>query len=132
VFPYFFNFDFKQEIMGRTKHLHRCDMNQKETGRETSRLSSDRIQNDECKILLLLGVLVAAETCLSNRCVAPNGKINLTEPLPSNDRRDTHTYRLMEGIYAVRHSGGVYTFTDGWDQLRSAISALHHQNFNPA
>jgi hypothetical protein len=42
-------------------------------------------------ILLLLLVFVAAGTCLPSRCLAMKVDKHFTEPLPSNDRRDTHT-----------------------------------------
>jgi hypothetical protein len=41
-------------------------------------------------ILILLRVFVAAGKCLSSRYLLPNGGIHLTEPLTSNDGRDTH------------------------------------------
>jgi hypothetical protein len=48
-------------------------------------------------ILLLLRVFIAAETCLHNRCLATKGGIHFTEPLPCNDRRDTHTDTRTDG-----------------------------------
>jgi hypothetical protein len=42
-------------------------------------------------ILLLLLIFVATGTCLPNRCLASRGAIHLTETLPCNDRRDSHT-----------------------------------------
>jgi hypothetical protein len=42
-------------------------------------------------IFLLLRVFVAQGTRLPFRCLAMKGGIHFTEPLPSNDRRDTHT-----------------------------------------
>jgi hypothetical protein len=57
-------------------------------------------------IPLLLRVFVAAGTCLQSRCLAQKGGIHITEPLPSNDKRDTHTDRLMGGIYEVRRREG--------------------------
>jgi hypothetical protein len=42
-------------------------------------------------IMLLLLLFVGAETCLRSRCLATKGGLYFTEPLPSNDRRDTHT-----------------------------------------
>jgi hypothetical protein len=42
-------------------------------------------------IILLFSVFVAAGTCLSSRCVAPNGGKHLNKQLSCNDRSDTHT-----------------------------------------
>jgi hypothetical protein len=41
--------------------------------------------------------LFAAGTCLPSRCLAPKGGIELIEPLPCNDRRDTRTGSLIDG-----------------------------------
>jgi hypothetical protein len=42
-------------------------------------------------ILLLLRVFVAAGKYLPSRYLVPKREIQLTEPLPCNDRKDTHT-----------------------------------------
>jgi hypothetical protein len=57
----------------------------------------DRIQKTRPTILLLLRVFVAVGTCLPSRCLALKGGLKLTEPLPSNDRRDTHIDTRTEG-----------------------------------
>jgi hypothetical protein len=40
--------------------------------------------------ILLLWVSVAAGTRLPSRCLEMNGEMHITEPLPSNDRKDTY------------------------------------------
>jgi hypothetical protein len=55
----------------------------------------------KCPTILLLRVFVATRTCLPSHCLAMKGRIHFTEPLPSNDRRDTQTPRLMGGTYEV-------------------------------
>jgi hypothetical protein len=52
-------------------------------------------------ILILLHVFVAEGTCLPSSFLAAKG-IHFTEPLPSNDRKDTNTDRLIGGIYEIR------------------------------
>jgi hypothetical protein len=47
-------------------------------------------------ILLLLRVFLAAETCLSSRCLAVNGERHFTESWRSNDRSDTRTDTLAD------------------------------------
>jgi hypothetical protein len=42
------------------------------------------------KIILLLRAFVAAGTSLPSRCLAKKGGMHFTEPLSSNDRRNTH------------------------------------------
>jgi hypothetical protein len=42
-------------------------------------------------VLLLLHEFVAAGKCLPSRCLATKGGIHFIEPLPSNDKSDTHT-----------------------------------------
>jgi hypothetical protein len=42
-------------------------------------------------ILLLLRIFVAVETCLPSRWLVNKVGIHFSEPLPSNNRRDTHT-----------------------------------------
>jgi hypothetical protein len=60
------------------------------------------------------------------------GGILFTEPLPSNDRRDTHTRRLMGGIYEVPHSDGlrchdIHTkFHENWLRLSKLIRVDPH------
>jgi hypothetical protein len=88
------------------------------------------IRHGSLRKRLLQKFVVAAETSLSRRCLvtiwgyidpqihASNNSFIVsciycrgsvfTEPLPSNDRRDTHTDINMEGICEVRH----------WDGLR--------------
>jgi hypothetical protein len=41
--------------------------------------------------ILLFHVFVAAETYLPSCCLAKKGGIHFTEPLPSNDKRNTQT-----------------------------------------
>jgi hypothetical protein len=50
--------------------------------------------------IILLRVLLEAGTCLPSRCLAPKGGIlvQLTEPLPWNDRKDTHTDTQIDGM----------------------------------
>jgi hypothetical protein len=48
-------------------------------------------------ILLLVLVFNAAGGCLPSRYLAPKGGIRLTEPLPCNSRRDTHTDTQTDG-----------------------------------
>jgi hypothetical protein len=45
---------------------------------------------DTC-IHLLLYIFVAVGMCLSSHCPAVKGGIHLTDPLPSNSKRDAHT-----------------------------------------
>jgi hypothetical protein len=59
-------------------------------------------------ILLLLCVFVAKATRLPSRCLAMKAEIHFTEPLPSNDRRDTQTHKL----------NGRSCETRRWDVLR--------------
>jgi hypothetical protein len=54
-------------------------------------------------VFLLSRVFVATGTCLPSLCLAKNGRIQFTEPLLLSNRRDTHTDRLMDGIYEVLH-----------------------------
>jgi hypothetical protein len=62
--------------------------------RQTHRLSLDKTRTiwkmTRQIILLLLHVFVAAGTCLPSRCLAQDGGVHLAEPLPCDDRRDTH------------------------------------------
>jgi hypothetical protein len=51
------------------------------------------------KHFVLSRVFVGAEMRLPSRCLATKRETNFTEPLLSNDRRDTH--RLMGGMYEV-------------------------------
>lgn len=48
-------------------------------------------------ILLFLRVSVATGTCLPSRCLAIKGGIHVTEPLPSNGRRDINTDTQTDG-----------------------------------
>jgi hypothetical protein len=56
---------------------------------------------------------IVAGTCLPSRCLAPKGGIHLTELLTSNERRDTHTDRLMGGIFFL-NSFPSYTLIRVW------------------
>jgi hypothetical protein len=47
--------------------------------------------------LRLQQFFVAAGTFLLSRCLVTKGGMHLTEPLPNNDRRDTHTDTLVNG-----------------------------------
>jgi hypothetical protein len=42
-------------------------------------------------VLLMLHVFITMEASLLSLCLATKGGIHFTEPLHSNDRRDTHT-----------------------------------------
>jgi hypothetical protein len=55
----------------------------------------------KCPARLFFHVFVAVETCLLSHCLAMKGGIHFTESLPSNDRRDTQTPRLMGRTYEV-------------------------------
>jgi hypothetical protein len=59
-------------------------------------------QTHRQEILLLLRVFVATGKSLPSRCLAMKGGIHFTKPLPSNYRKDTHTHKLIGGIYEVR------------------------------
>jgi hypothetical protein len=74
--------------------------------RQTHRLSFDKTwttQKMTCTIiLLLLHVFIVMGTCSLSHCLATKGGIQFTKPLPSNDRRDTHTDTQTDGgIYEV-------------------------------
>jgi hypothetical protein len=68
---------------------------------ETNRLFFDKTRTaykiTRPTILLTLRVFVPAGTYLPSRCLAMKGGIHLTEPLPSNDRTDTHTETQTDG-----------------------------------
>jgi hypothetical protein len=51
------------------------------------------------KVLLFLFVFVAIVIYLPNRCLATLGRIQFTEPLPRNDRRDAHTNSQTDESY---------------------------------
>jgi hypothetical protein len=48
-------------------------------------------------LLALLHVLVATGTCLASRRPAIKGGLHFAEPLPVNNRRDTHTDTRTDG-----------------------------------
>jgi hypothetical protein len=56
-------------------------------------IDTDCIENESS----MLRVFIAPETCFSSRCLAAKERVNFNEPLPSNDRRDTHTDTQTEG-----------------------------------
>jgi hypothetical protein len=47
--------------------------------------------------ILLLRIFVAEGTSLPSRCLSIKGGIHFIYPLPSNDRRDTHTDTQTDG-----------------------------------
>jgi hypothetical protein len=51
---------------------------------------TDRTKMMRPTIILLLHVFVTLGTCLPSRCLAMKRGIHFIEPLPNNDRRDTH------------------------------------------
>jgi hypothetical protein len=85
----FQTYQCKREFLPRTNRLLSFDT--KQVAQKTTPPTSP----------LLLCVYVAAGTCLPSRCLAIKRGIHFTEPLHINDRRDTHTDRLMGGIYEV-------------------------------
>jgi hypothetical protein len=117
----------KQEVLGRTNNLLsfnttwiaqktktpeilRCrrnvftnllSKNDMGTYRLTHRLSfhttRTRLKMTLPTIFLLLGVFDAAGTSSPGRCLSMKEVIYFTEPLPSNDRRDTHTDTQTDG-----------------------------------
>jgi hypothetical protein len=56
----------------------------------------DHTEN-ESKNYSTFSVFVAAGTFLPNSCLATEGEIHFTEPLRSNDTRDTHTDTQTDG-----------------------------------
>jgi hypothetical protein len=55
-----------------------------------------------------------------------NGGIQFTEPLPSNDRRDTHTDTQTEGFmkYVVEMGSSVMTYIPNFIKIGSGIRKL--------
>jgi hypothetical protein len=79
---------------------------------------TDRIENDASNNSTVGSVLVAVVTCLLSRCLATIG--------------DTHTDRLMGGVYEVRHWDGlrchdIHTKFFLWRLVQSFISKGHAQ-----
>jgi hypothetical protein len=75
---------------------------------------TDRIEND------------ASNNSSVGAGIRCRGKV-FTGPLPSNDRRDTHTYRLMGGIYAIRRCDGLrcaMTYIPNFIKIGSGIQKL--------
>jgi hypothetical protein len=108
----------KQEVTGRTNRLHLIQHGPHRKRLLQQFLVATGMSLRSCylatiggytdtnlTILLPLRVFVAARTCLPNRCLAKKRRKHFTEPLPSNDRRDTH--RLMGGFYEVRRWNGL-------------------------
>jgi hypothetical protein len=78
-------------------------------------------------ILILLRVLVAAGTCLSTRCLVIKGRIYFTEPLPRNDRRNTHTdTEWWEGFlkYTAEMGSGVMIYIPSFIKIGPGIQKL--------
>jgi hypothetical protein len=48
-------------------------------------------------VLLLLHIFFASRTCLPCLCLAKKGGMQFTEPLPSNDKSNTHTDTQTDG-----------------------------------
>jgi sulfite exporter TauE/SafE len=55
------------------------------------------MEKDASKIFALFRVFVAAGTCLQSHCLGMKGGLHFSEPLPSNDRWDTHTDTQTDG-----------------------------------
>jgi hypothetical protein len=75
--------------------------------RQTHRLSFDKTWTPKKMTrptILSLCIFVATEMCLPSRCLAPNRGTHLTEPLPCNDRRDTHTDTQINGRDFMKYS----------------------------
>jgi hypothetical protein len=64
-------------------------------GYEDRRTDTDRIENDASNNFIV--VFVAVGRCLQSRCLAMKGGMLFTEPLASNDRRDTHADTQTDG-----------------------------------
>jgi hypothetical protein len=65
--------------------------------RNSKRIHRQTYRHTDAAILLSLHAFVAAGKCLSSRFLAMKGGIQFAEPLPSNDRRDTHTDTQTDG-----------------------------------
>jgi hypothetical protein len=73
-------------------------------------------------ILLLIRLVAAAGTRSPSRCLAPKGRIHLTEPLSCHNRIHADTHRLMGGVYEIRR----------WDWLgcRHTRTKFHKDSFS--
>jgi hypothetical protein len=69
-------------------------------------------------------IFVTAGTCLPSRGLAIKGGIHFTEPLPSNDKRITHTHtNCREGFkkYAVEMGSVAMIYIPNFTKINSGI-----------
>jgi hypothetical protein len=68
---------------------------------------------------------IAMRTCLMSRCLAMKGGIHFTKPLPSNDRRYTHT-DWWEGFmkYIIEMGSGAIIYIPSFIKIGSGIQKL--------